>query len=649
MSTKAPEERLHWAVLSLAGQCDGAQSLDGVGFNKFDSSFGHDLAGIPYERWTFKQRYAIYKRLAKYHRQLELIQVPYVSIPEPKPAPVASTSNNVQEGTRTIAVDGTRLRVKFDYNPNIVQDIKNLIPKEHRDYDKENRQWFVDMVAGAKILGIAREYGFMFPDGLEAQIGAAQMVAQKRVEATTVKADVPEDMVIPGMAGELRSFQKVAVAYVTNVYNRKDKGCYIADDMGLGKTLEALAIAALNDFKHTLIVCPATLKFNWEEEIEKWFPGKTVQILEGRKTRPIFNSDFTIINYDILAAWQEVLSGKFDLMVCDEAHYLKERKSGRTKAAKFIAKTTPKILLLSGTPVKNGNLEWVAQLEIMEQLRNFGGWDGFTKRFCGRTMGRFGYEYTDTENEVLNKMLRAHCYIRRLKTEVLDLPPKVRTIIHLDIDNKKEYRRAVEEFLDWLRETEGDEAARRAMMAQALVQMTKLQRVAARGIMAEFSDWVKDVTMTQGQKLIVFGWHNEMINELADKFNAPKITGQESPKQKQAAKEKFMNDPSCKLLVCNIQAGGVGLTLTVASQVAFFQYAWTPPDMEQAEDRIYRIGQEAPMVNSWWFVAKNTFQEQMVRVLQSKRATISGSTDGKSATFEMVEAMIDQFEREEAA
>lgn len=469
---------------------------------------------------------------------------------------------------------------------------------------------------------------------------------------------VDSDLEVKGLGGTLKPFQRAGVSYAL-----KNKRVFIADEMGLGKTVQALATIQAAGAYPALVVCPATLKLNWEKEAKKWLPGKTIRVLSGGTEEDRQITDITILNYDILKKRKDELKDiPYRTIVFDESHYLKNYQAQRTKEAKELAKAAEYRIALTGTPILNRPQELMSQLQIVGKLEEMGGFWYFAKRYCNATQGRYGWDFSGASNlQELNERLRATgSFIRREKSQVLpELPEKTRVNIPVEIDNKTEYRRAErdlinylrekaqedEEFLDSIRhlpeseqerakEARGRTAAAKARRAEELVKIETTKRLSAEGKKAAVKEWIESFLET-GRKLVVFAHHRDVVEDLAREFNAPTIMGGMSADKVEEAKQKFQNDPNTKLIVMNIQAGGVGHTLTAASDVAFVERAWSPMTHDQAEDRVHRIGQRNA-VTAYYFDGVDTIDERIGDILEDKRKIITTATEGEERVTESV-------------
>lgn len=689
------------AVRALAGICDGAESQDGIGFNKADSRYGTMLALVPESTWNKTVQYEAWMMLAKYKNQLLTLGINYDQIEPPlRPdnfslgmheivasvhkhsrnsvssngelfvvrceydeqlieevrkvpgitwnsqalvwlAPLSSrdevaklvsnygfsaskelnemnnqmTETNRETRTITTSKSG-RLIFDFSYHPDIVADIKEI---SGRLWDVKKKVWSTPPVLAA--VEIADKYGFSMSESLRKTLMTS---AKREAELLEKSASTDADVEVPTLSGTLMPYQKAGVSYASSVGR-----CLIADQMGLGKTVEAIATLELRDAFPAIIVCPASLKENWKREINKWLPHRTVNIVSGKTD--ILACDVNVVNYDILYKFVDAIQHlKINGLVLDESHYVKTASSKRTKAAKDIATSVPKsgsVLLLSGTPVTNRPSELVSQLEIMGMLSRFGGKWAFLKRYAGAHHNGFGWDTSGASNLTeLNTKLRQNCYIRRTKDEVLkELPDKSRNIVHLEPQGKgfKEYMAAEDDLVLFLRSNGYKTKDSSEHMARTQV----LKRLAAWAKMDAVEEWIDSFLESCDRKLVVFAHNVDVVDHLAAKYGGLRISGRDSLEERQNAVDTFQKDPSARVIVLNLQAGGVGITLTAGSDVVFVQMGWTPGEHDQAEDRCHRIGQKNN-VQAWYLLAAGTIDEDIYDLVNAKRAIVDAVTEG---------------------
>jgi hypothetical protein len=425
------------------------------------------------------------------------------------------------------------------------------------------------------------------------------------------------------LGGELAPFQWAGVRYALHA-----RRTFIADEQGLGKTVEALAAVEADGAYPAIVVCPASLKLNWERETAKWLPHREVVVIDGRSAVPR-TGEITILNYEIVAAHRESLGRlKPRALVIDESHYVKNPQAKRTKAVRRLADAVAADglrLALSGTPVLNHADELVSQLRVIGRLAQFGSGAQFARRFRG-----------ELSEERLHWHLRRSCFVRRLKSEVLpQLPAKRQVVVPVALANEREYRLAEDDVVAWLRTQPLDLRELNAkiaatLRAERLAQLGTLQRLAARGKLAGALTWIGDF-LESGEPLVVFARHIEIQEAVLARFaDAAHLLGRDSGAARDATVAAFQAADGPQLLIAATRVAAQGITLTRASNVAFLELEWTPAMHDQAEDRCHRIGQR-DAVTAWYLLAAKTIDETMATLIQRKRGIVAAVTDGQRA------------------
>jgi superfamily II DNA or RNA helicase len=422
------------------------------------------------------------------------------------------------------------------------------------------------------------------------------------------------------LGGELRPFQRAGVAYVL-----KARQTFLADEQGLGKTVQALAALEEDGAYPAVVVCPASLKLNWQREAARWLPHRSVAVVSGTGTvAPA--AEVTILNYEIVHAHRTRLAlRRPKALVLDESHYVKNPRARRTVAVRRLAESLAPDglrLALTGTPVMNHPDELIAQLRILGRLSQFGSGARFSRRFQGA-----GAE------ERIHWHLRRTCFVRRAKADVLpQLPAKRQVAVPVGLDNEREYRQAEEDVIAWLkeqpldlRELEAKVAA--AKRAERLAQLNALRRLAARGKCGAALTWIEDF-LASDEPLVVFAGHREVQEMLVARFpEALHLLGRDSAPAREEAVRAFQAGEA-QLLIGSTRVAGHGITLTRASNVAFLDLEWTPAMHDQAEDRCHRIGQH-DAVTAWYLLAARTIDETMLDLVLAKRRIVGAVTDGR--------------------
>lgn len=407
----------------------------------------------------------------------------------------------------------------------------------------------------------------------------------------------------------------------------------IGDEPGLGKTLQSIGIVDTASAYPCLVICPSSLKINWQREFEK-FTNKKALVLDNatRTSWPYLLGmgmfSVAIVNYESLKkffVWdihgnktftlKDVVFNRdikiFKSVIMDESHRLKDPTAQQTMFTRGIVEGKEWRILLSGTPVVNHAQDLVAQLAIMGRLlSDFGG------------RGKFLADYGENENlSELSAKLYDTCMIRREKAKVLtQLPDKQRTDLHVEISNREEYDLAAADLAAYLREyTEcSDREIRRKMRMEALVKFMTLRSLASKGKVRQATDFIRNF-LANGKPLIVFCSLKEIVKALQKHFpDAVRVTGDDSLAEKQAAVDAFQSGEA-QLIICSIKAAGVGLTLTASSNVAFVEFPWTYADCCQCEDRAHRIGQKNN-VNCYYLIGRGTIDPVLYNIIHRKRS-----------------------------
>ena len=438
---------------------------------------------------------------------------------------------------------------------------------------------------------------------------------------------------------ELYPFQKKGVRKMIHFGGR----ALLADEQGLGKTIQALEYCARTGGTGPIVViCPAVAKWVWYGQALEHY-GKRGIILEGQKP-PRWNSravshkrKIYILNYEIAQYWVKWLKKlKPDILIIDECHYIKNRGTNkkpvfRTRAVKKIAKKIVHVLALSGTPLVNRPAELYTTLNMLRP-DIFNSFFDFTMRYCDRKKTRWGWEYKGaTHLNELHALLTRTCMIRRLKKNVLkDLPEKQRIPIPLQLSNKdlREYRKASTNLIRWLGKR-NPKKAKSAKKAEQLVRLGYLKRLAAELKYKLVCQWIDDWLEQNDGKLIVFGIHKKILRPLYERYKNQSviIDGKVRGKKRRAAEMRFQKSKKIRLIFGNIQAAGTAITLTAGSTVVFTELDWSPGNMNQAEDRAHRITQKNAVL-IYYLIAKNTIEEKLCTMLQTKQEILSEVLDG---------------------
>ena len=433
----------------------------------------------------------------------------------------------------------------------------------------------------------------------------------------------------------------------------------IGDEPGLGKTLQSIGIVDTANAYPCLVICPSSLKINWQREFGK-FTDKSALVLDNA-VRTTWSYLLTmgmhqvaVVNYESLRKYfvWDIKGGKhfrlkdvvfcpqirmFKSIIIDESHRVKDPSAQQTIFTKGLSVGKEWIILLSGTPVVNRPEDLIAQLSIMNRLSEFGGRAQFMADYC--TDPRDKMAEPAVPLSVLSRQLYETCMIRREKAKVLpQLPDKTRVDLYVEISNAPEYNLAAADLAEYLRQYKecSDWEIRRKMRMEALVRFMTLRSLATMGKISQAVDFIRTF-LDSGKKLIVFCSLHDIVDELKKAFpKSVTVTGRDNPANKQAAVDAFQNNPAVQLIICSIKAAGVGLTLTAASDVAFVELAWTYADCCQCEDRANRIGQK-DNVTCYYLLGRGTIDHTIYSLIHRKKSIANEimNTDDDIPTDEM--------------
>lgn len=414
----------------------------------------------------------------------------------------------------------------------------------------------------------------------------------------------------------------------------------LADDMGLGKTTSTVIAALESGVNKVLIICPASLKINWQREIAN-YTDKGVSIIEGKKWEP---SDFTIVNFDILKNFHDlvkvkeslILNNGFDLVIIDEAHYIQNKQAQRTKIVNDICKKVGRVWLLTGTPMTSRPINYYNLLDLVDSPIAYN-WMAYAIRYCE------GYQFTVGKRKVWNvngasnltelrDRTKTHV-LRRLKEDILDLPDKIITPVYLRLKSKQ-YEDLMGEYYNWYENSEES--------SSLTVQFSKLMKV--RQVIAE--EKIRDTIeiaqniIDQGKKVIIFTNFTDTLNQIKSHFGKIAVTldGKMSKPARQHSVDEFQNNEKIMVFVGNLKAAGVGITLTSAEAVIMNDLSFVPSDHSQAEDRAYRYGQKSN-VSIFYPIFENTIEGIIYDILSQKKnifETVMGDNEDKGNIVEEI-------------
>ena len=435
----------------------------------------------------------------------------------------------------------------------------------------------------------------------------------------------------------LREYQASGVDWLTFLRSA-GLGGVLADDMGLGKTLQT--ICAMPADKRTLVVCPKSVVYNWNAEINRFRPGLTVAVYHGPKRVLDRKANVTLTTYAVLRLDTAALVAEdWDTVVLDEAQAIKNETSQTSRAA-FELKA-PFRVALSGTPVEN-------RLEELWSVMNFanpgllGGRSSFSDRYV-TPIGNGDRSAGDRLRAKIKPVL-----LRRLKRDVLpELPPRTDAVLHVELEESERVvydavrAAAKKEIAAKLGAPGGDS---RGGVLAALEALLRLRQAACHpalvpGQRADTSSKVESLlgaleeAAADGHKALVFSQWTSLLDLIEPHLTAAgvrftRLDG--STKDRGAVVDEFQKAGGPPVLLASLKAGGTGLNLTAADHVFLLDPWWNPAAEDQAADRAHRMGQERPVI-VYRMVARDTVEERILALQDRKRALAAVALDAGPA------------------
>lgn len=488
--------------------------------------------------------------------------------------------------------------------------------------------------------------------------GTSGILLSLKAKAESGKLNIAEQILAESLMDDKETTIQVGIASIDwEKYRRKPKDhqkeaigflvgkrrAILADDMGLGKSFSSIAAALETGTDKILIICPKHLVFNLKREVE-FFTNDVTIIRDGHnKWKP---AKITIMNYEKIGKYLvDIKAHKFGVIIADEGHCLKNHKTVKSKNfGKMIARSQSCVWLLTGTPIANRPIDYFQLLKICKHpltiengrwTADDNAWVRFGKQFCNGSFTGFGWDFSGASNvEALHQATKEYV-LRRTKETHLDLPDKTVSPIFLGLDNWKDYSTVVEDLFqqkhDASRDIFSDSYGTDPLAAEQLVAFSAIRKFLAYEKIRDGSTLgLIDDALNEEKKVVVFTNYTEVIDLLAKelKGKCTYIDGR-TPKaeDRQARVDQFQNDPNCKVIICNYKVGKVGWNLTAGRVSIMNDVEWSPEANMQAQDRIYRIGQEYS-VNILYPLYADTMETIFYEILMLKIQIIKHAIDG---------------------
>jgi hypothetical protein len=666
------------ALLYLSGRCDGASSQDNRGFNGGDSKFGKSLASRIADGYSLTQNQitAAFKMLQKYRGQLASGGI---LLPDREPiaarvlvTPVSKSGSGSDTGIRTgprlrtgqtmtldrpvsilveqplsppipqyrLVLEGDRVQLFSPYDPSgVFQSAARSIKGE---WEKELKYWSFPDTDLERVLSVFNAYPWYLDPNVTAKVEYLRLAkteaGKQKIATANAKSQVICDLVKVAKLDQplkngwiLRDYQREGAEWLlTHTCMGMYVGGILADDMGTGKTIQSLTAAyAMQQVTGcaVLVICPVSLTENWYREAG--YVGVEIECFSWAKVPP-------------------PLTSKKFIVVADESHALQSTTSQRTK--KFVALTsTDNCLarwLLTGTPMKNGRpLNLLPLLEIVKHPLVANKWD-FLRRYCNARQKSVGsnkfWDFTGSSYLQELSEQTTDIILRRIKKDVMsELPPKQRINVGADLTEaqhkayKKEIEMAVNEYRERAAAGEVDPDS------EALVTLNILRKTGSIAKVPSVIERAEEL-LESGQQVVIFTEFLESAHALHQALGGELLTG--ATKDRQGLVDRFQAGES-KVFVGTIKAGGVGITLTAASNLILVDRPWTPGDCHQAEDRIHRLSQKNASIIYWVQLGEidraidsliHEKTERIELVLKGKRKTLRGLKNPKDLAKELL-------------
>lgn len=437
------------------------------------------------------------------------------------------------------------------------------------------------------------------------------------------------------------------------------KGAILADQMGSGKTMQSTIAAIESGAKKILIVCPTSAKINWQRELN-YLQEFDVSIISGSKYK---TAKFVIINYDILKNFhtlkgeekdgippnRQLVNDKFDLCIIDEAHNLKNHKSIRGAIMRELCVDyhIERVWLLSGTPVANRPMDFYNLLTLIKSpiVKN---WKHYVTRYCdGKQIstktknGKFRKIWlTDGASNLEELSIKTrNVLLRRLTHEFSDMPEKTVTPLYYNMDKSQEaeYNSLWDEYL-----VERKKQKKKGKIERELVELSLLRKYIAMETIPKTIELVDDM-ISQGNKVVIFTCFTEELLTLSEYYGKNCVVhyGEMNNKDKQASVDRFQKEGGPMVFIGNIISAGVAITLTRSNYMVFNSFDWVPGNIEQAEFRIYRIGQKNN-VKIYYNLFNDTIITRMWGTIKYKQEIINTIlNDYTNNEYSLIEDIID--------
>lgn len=435
-----------------------------------------------------------------------------------------------------------------------------------------------------------------------------------------------------------RSYQMDYLYYAVNHGNHIN-----GSSVGTGKSLCSVLYAEMLDLFPCMVVCPASVKSGWLREWKETNPDRRVSVISTSSPPEDFEADVIVINYDILGKRVTKENGKtsleirldgmkkksFSLVIADEIHFLKNRKSIRSKSFKKLIHKVPSVIGLTGTLIMNRPAELLNILMLIERIKEIAPDDQyhhyFFERYCNMKETNFGMDISGASNiKELNRLLKECCYFQVSKRDALkELPPISENVVECEITNKRAYKKAKGDLLQFIEDKfKDEEKVEKAARAEFLVKLSTLKQLSLEGKEKFIKKWVEEwMEANEEEKLLVFASQSTILTKIAEEFKEGLlITGGTTTKKRDEILQKFFSQKESRVLFANIGCLGTGVDglQKVCSNMAILELPPRPSDLVQVIGRLERSGQKNP-VTIQYLLSPETIDQDLWEMLKGKK------------------------------
>lgn len=423
-----------------------------------------------------------------------------------------------------------------------------------------------------------------------------------------------------------------------------ENNLYLCDDfIPTHNTISTIFYAEMLDLFPCMVVCPASVKSGWLREWKETNPNRRVSIISTSSPPEDFEADVIVINYDILGKRVTKENGKtsleirldgmkkksFSLVIADEIHFLKNRKSIRSKSFKKLAYKVPSVIGLTGTLIMNRPAELLNILMLIERIKEIAPEDQyhhyFFERYCNMKETNFGMDMSGASNiKELNRLLKECCYFQVSKRDALkELPPISENVVECEITNKRAYKKAKGDLLQFIEDKfKDEEKVEKAARAEFLVKLSTLKQLSLEGKEKFIKKWVEEwMEANEEEKLLVFALQSTILTKIAEEFKEGLlITGGTTTKKRDEILQKFFSQKESRVLFANIGCLGTGVDglQKVCSNMAILELPPRPSDLVQVIGRLERSGQKNP-VTIQYLLSPETIDQDLWEMLKGKK------------------------------